>query len=73
MGRRSLLEGNYNASNLIQKLLNFGYLVTLRPHPESLKSHSKIIEGLVLNFSETKCLNMSPVLKICILFLILMS
>ena len=32
---------------IVEKLLSFGYKVTLRPHPETLKSSSKIINKII--------------------------
>ena len=39
---------------LVKKLLTFGYKVTLRPHPETLKSSSKIINKIVSKYSNNK-------------------
>jgi len=39
---------------VVEKLLSFGYKVTLRPHPETLKSSAKIINKIIDNHSSNK-------------------
>jgi hypothetical protein len=39
---------------VVEKLLSFGYKVTLRPHPETLKSSSKIINKIISKHSNNK-------------------
>ena len=39
---------------VVEKLLSFGYKVTLRPHPETLKSSSKIINKIIGRHSSNK-------------------
>ena len=45
-GKDSLLEGSANVSGLIEKLLSYGFKVTLRPHPETVKRKLKIIKKI---------------------------
>jgi len=39
---------------VVEKLLSFGYKVTLRPHPETFKSSSKIINKIISKHSRNK-------------------
>ena len=39
---------------VVEKLLSFGYKVTLRPHPETLKSSSKIINEIISKHGNNK-------------------
>ena len=39
---------------VVEKLLSFGYKVTFRPHPETLKSSAKIIDQIVSKHKENK-------------------
>ena len=39
---------------VVEKLLSFGYKVTLRPHPETLKSSSKIINKIISKHCNNK-------------------
>ena len=39
---------------VVEKLLSFGYKVTFRPHPETLKSSAKIINKIVSKYTENK-------------------
>jgi CDP-glycerol glycerophosphotransferase (TagB/SpsB family) len=39
---------------VVEKLLSFGYKVTLRPHPETLKSSSKIINKIISKHGNNK-------------------
>ena len=42
---------------IVEKLLSFGYKVTFRPHPETLKSSSKIINKIIRKHSRNKMFN----------------
>jgi hypothetical protein len=56
-GKDSLLEGHNNVEGLIERLLSFGYFVTLRPHPETIKSTPKVVDKIAENFSSLKMFN----------------
>jgi len=52
-GNNAAIETGYG-DLVIKKLLSFGYKVTLRPHPETLKTSSKIINTIVNKYSNNK-------------------
>jgi len=52
-GNKAAIEMGYGGS-IIEKLLSFGYKVTFRPHPETIKSSSKIINQLIKKYSNNK-------------------
>ena len=45
-GHNAAIELGFG-DQVVEKLLSFGYKVTLRPHPETLKSSSKIINKII--------------------------
>ena len=52
-GRNAAIELGLG-SQIIERLLSFGYKVTLRPHPETLKSYSKIINMITSKYLQNK-------------------
>lgn len=42
---------------IIEKLLAMGYIVTLRPHPETWKSSTKLIKNIIKKYSSNKMFN----------------
>jgi len=42
---------------IIEKLLAMGYFVTLRPHPETWKSSTKLIKNIIKKYSSNKMFN----------------
>ena len=52
-GRNAAIELGLG-DKVVEKLLSLGYKVTLRPHPETLKSSSKIINKIISRHSSNK-------------------
>ena len=52
-GSNAVIELGFGGQ-VVERLLSLGYKVTLRPHPETLKSSSKIINQIVIKYSKNK-------------------
>ena len=52
-GHNAAIELGFG-DQVVEKFLSFGYKVTLRPHPETLKSSAKIINKIISNHSSNK-------------------
>mgnify|MGYP000365500401 FL=1 len=52
-GHNAAIELGFGGQ-VVEKLLSFGYKVTLRPHPETLKSSSKIINKIISKYSNNE-------------------